>query len=68
MEVVEDYAVMSDLQGKRKLRLGIQMLITARFIQGTIINYIYTLAPLEEAICLEVFPLPYTIVYGSYNR
>ena len=41
-EAVEDCTVMSDLRGKRKLHLGIQMLITARSLEGTIVNYIYS--------------------------
>ena len=44
-EVVEDCTVMSDLRGKQKLHLGIQMLITARALEGTIINYIYSCSP-----------------------
>ena len=44
-EAVEDYTVMSDLQGKRKLHLGIQMLITATYLEGTIMNYIYSCSP-----------------------
>ena len=41
-EVVEDCTVAWDLQGKQKLHLGIQMLITAKSLEGTIINYIYS--------------------------
>ena len=44
-EAVEDCTVTSDLQGKRKLHLGIQTLITARSLGGTIINYIYSCSP-----------------------
>ena len=45
VEVVEDCTVTSDLRGKRKLHLGIQTLITARSLEGTIINYIYSCSP-----------------------
>ena len=45
---------------------NIQMLITARSLEGTII-IVYMLAPHEETIHLEVVPFPYPIVYGSYN-
>ena len=45
VEAVEDCTVMSDLQGKRKLHLGIQTLITARSLEGTIMNYIYSCSP-----------------------
>ena len=45
MEVVEDCTVACDLQGKQKLHLGIQILITARSLEGTIINYIYSCSP-----------------------
>ena len=48
VKVVEDCTVMSDVRGKQKLHLGIQMLITARFLEGTI----NILAPHEEAIRL----------------
>ena len=44
-EVVEDCTVMSDLRGKQKLHLGIQTLITARSLEGTILNYIYSCSP-----------------------
>ena len=67
-EVVKDCTIMSDLRGKRKLHIRIQMLITARSLEGTIINYIlYILAPHEEVICLEEIPFPCTIVHRSYN-
>ena len=56
---VEHCTVMSDLRGKRKLHLGIQMQITARSLEGTVINYLYFLASHEVAICLEVVPFPY---------
>ena len=39
-EDVEDCTVACDLQGKQKLNLGIQTLITAISLEGTIINYI----------------------------
>ena len=42
---MEDCTVTSDLQGKQKLHLGIQMLITARSLEGTIINNIYSCSP-----------------------
>ena len=45
---------------------NIQMLITARSLEGTKI-VVYMLAPHEETIHLEVVPFPYPIVYGSYN-
>ena len=45
VEDVEDFIVMCNLQGKQKLHLRIQMLITARSIEGTIINYIYSYSP-----------------------
>ena len=38
---MEDCTVASNLQGKQKLNLGIQTLITARSLEGTIINYTY---------------------------
>ena len=38
VEVVEDCAVTSDLRGKQKLHLGIQALITARSLEGTMYN------------------------------
>ena len=44
-EAVEDCTITSDLQGKRKLHLGIQTLITATYLEGTIINYIYSCSP-----------------------
>ena len=44
-EAVEDCTVTSDLQGKQKLHLGIQTLITATYLEGTIINYIYSCSP-----------------------
>ena len=44
-EAVEDCTVTSDLRGKRKLHLGIQTLITARSLEGTIISYIYSCSP-----------------------
>ena len=44
-EVVEDCTVMRDLRGKQKLHLGIQTLITARSLEGTILNYIYSCSP-----------------------
>ena len=53
-----DFTLAYDLQGKQKLHLGIQMLITARSLEGTIINYIYVPTPCEEVICLEVVPFP----------
>ena len=60
---MEDCTVTSDLREKQKLHLGIQTLITAKSLEGTI----YILAPHEEAIRLEVVPFLYTLVYGSYN-
>ena len=42
---MEDCTVTSDLQGKRKLHLGIQTLITATYLEGTIMNYIYSCSP-----------------------
>ena len=44
-EVVEDCTFTSDLRGKQKLHLGIQTLITARSLEGTTINYIYSCYP-----------------------
>ena len=41
VEAVEDCTITSDLQLNRKLHLGIQMLLTATYLEGTIINYIY---------------------------
>ena len=41
VEAVEDCTITSDLQLKRKLHLGIQMLITATYSECIIINYIY---------------------------
>ena len=41
-EDVGDFTVTCDLQGKQKLHLGIQMLITATSLEGTIMNYIYS--------------------------
>ena len=46
-EVVEDCTFKSDLRGKQKLHLGIQTLITARSLEGTVINYIYSCFPLR---------------------
>ena len=45
MEVVENCTVASDLRGKQKLHLENQMLITARSLEGTIINYIHSCSP-----------------------
>ena len=45
MEVVEACTVTSDLQEKQKIHLGIQTLITATSLEGTIINYIYSCYP-----------------------
>ena len=56
VEAVEDCTITSDLQLKRKLHLGIQMLITATYSECIIINYIIT--PHEQAICLQVVPFP----------
>ena len=42
-----DVTVAWDLQGKRKWYLGIQMLITARSLEATIINFIYSFFPLR---------------------
>ena len=44
-------------------------MVTARSLEGTIINYIYILItyPGEEAIHLKVVPFPYTAVCGSYD-
>ena len=56
-----DCTVMSDLRGKQKLHLGIQMLITAKSLINYIYIYIYILAPHEEAIYLEVVRV---IIYG----
>ena len=44
-EAVEDRNITSDLQGKQKLHLGIQTLITATYLEGTLINYIYSCSP-----------------------
>ena len=41
VEAVEDCTITSDLQPKRKLHLGIQMLITATYSECIIINYIH---------------------------
>ena len=41
VEAVKDCTITSDLQLKRKLHLGIQMLITATYSECIIINYIY---------------------------
>ena len=41
MEAVKDCTITSDLQLNQKLHLGIQMLLTATYLEGTIINYIY---------------------------
>ena len=42
-EIVEDCTVACDLQGKQNYTL--EMLITARSLKGTIINYIYSCSP-----------------------
>ena len=42
------------------------MMVTARSLEGTIINYIYYCSH-EEAIHLKVVPFPYTAVCGSYD-
>ena len=42
---MEDCTVTSDLQAKQKLHLGIQTLIAARSLEGTIINNIYSCIP-----------------------
>ena len=42
---MEDCTVACDLHRKRKLHLGIQMLITARSLEGTIVLYIYSCFP-----------------------
>ena len=56
---VEDFTVTCNLQGKQKLHLGIQILITARSLEVIIINFIYVYSyPHEEAIHLEVVPFP----------
>ena len=44
-EVVKDSTVASELRVNQKLHLGIQTLITARSLEGTIINYIYSCSP-----------------------
>ena len=44
-EVVKDFTVTSDLREKQKLHFWIQMLVTARSLEGTIINYIYSCSP-----------------------
>ena len=44
-EVVEDCTVTSDLRGKQKVHLGIQKLMTARSLEGAIINYMYSCSP-----------------------
>ena len=44
-EDVEDRTVTSDIRGNRKVHLGIQTLITARSLEGTITNYIYSCSP-----------------------
>ena len=41
MEAVEDCTITSDLQLNRKLHLGIQMLLTATYLESTIINDLY---------------------------
>ena len=66
VEAVEDCTVTSDLQGKQKLHLGIQMLITARYLEGTIINYKYSCS-LRWGDSFGGSLFPYTIVYRSYN-
>ena len=40
---MEDFTLACDLQGKQKLHIGIQTLITARSLEGTVVNYIYVL-------------------------
>ena len=42
-------------------------MVTARSLEGTIINYIYIITPHEEAIHLKVVPFPYTALCGSYD-
>ena len=44
-EVVEDCTVTSDLRGKQKLHLAIQTLVTAKSLEGTVINYIHSYSP-----------------------
>ena len=52
-----------DLQRKWKLHIGNQTLVTARSLEGTIINYIYSYSPWRG----EVVPFLYTIVCVSYS-
>ena len=48
------------------MHLEIKTMVTARSLEGTIINkYINT--PHEEAIHLKVVPFPYTAVCRSYD-
>ena len=51
-----DFTVKCDLQGK-KLHLEIQTLITARSLEGSIINYIYSYSPLKGDL-FGVVPFP----------
>ena len=44
-EVVGDFTLACKLQGKEKLHLGIETPITARSLESTIINYIYSYSP-----------------------
>ena len=44
---MEDCTVACNLQGKQKLHLGNQMLITARSLEGIIINYISSCSTLR---------------------
>ena len=57
-EDVEDCTFACDLQRKQKLHYGIQTLITARSLEGIIMNYIYILNPHEKVIHLEAVPFP----------
>ena len=52
-KIVQSHAICKE---SKKLHLGIQTLITARSLEGTIITYIYSYH--EEAIRLEVVPFP----------
>ena len=55
------------LKWEPKSHLEIKTMVTARSLEGTIINYIYIITPHEEAIHLKVVLFPYTVVRGSDN-
>ena len=42
-------------------------MVTARSLEGTIINYIYIITPHEEAIHLKAVLFPFTVVCRSDN-